>query len=68
MDLSKKYLPYLRLRRRRDKIKMTSLFSYHNCKKNYQGLFNGESHAIYKHIGFNLNLVNLPNYFKEVAD
>lgn len=64
----RKYLPYLRLKRRRDKIKMIALFSYHNCKKTYQGLFNGESQALNKHIGFNLNLVYLPNYFKEVSD
>ena len=63
----RKYLPYLRLKRRRDKIKLIQHYSYRHLKQAYQPLCNKECYVVGKTVGFMLNLQHMPLYFKEVT-
>lgn len=62
----RKYLPYLRLKRQRDKILAVNNKAVLDMNLRYQPLVVHDSHMLHKSVGFRLHLRQMPNYFKDL--
>ena len=59
----RKYLPYLRLKRERDKIYAVHNKMFTDLNKQYQPMLVHDSYKLHKHVGMKLHLRQMPNYF-----
>lgn len=59
----RKYLPYLGLKRLRDKIKCTKKAAYSNMIRHYQPNLQSDSMRLHRQIGFEQHMRAMPAYF-----
>ena len=62
----RKYLPYLQIKRQRDKQEIDKLLLHHRVQVQYQPLVVFETYKLRQTIGYHNNLVMMPKYFKDL--